>query len=255
MAKLNLRYARIMRVKEPSGSQMWVVIARQKQDFDGSDTALLGSLAQHLEVAIATYSALTRQHLRAGISADVMRRLNFGWFTLDTAGRIIDMSDQTEALMFKGGALYRSADGKLVPRSRTAQVILRKFLQDAGNGHPSPAAIHLSDEPWLDMLVMTPRTEISSSIARPTAVGFVHGEQPTTTERSRQLMALFGLSLQEARLALLISRGLKIVEAAEVLGLTQETARLYSKRVYAKTGTRGQADLVRLILASIVALT
>ena len=63
------------------------------------------------------------------------------------------------------------------------------------------------------------------------------------------------LTLQEARLALHISRGVTIREAAALLGLTHETTRLYSKRSYAKTGTRGQADLVRLILASIIALT
>ena len=44
-------------------------------------------------------------------------------------------------------------------------------------------------------------------------------------------------------------------EAAEELGLTVETARNYSKKIYAKTDARGHADLVRVILSGVIALT
>ena len=67
-------------------------------------------------------------------------------------------------------------------------------------------------------------------------------------------MQLFSLSRSEARLALALSQGKSLAEAATALGFTLETTRNYSKRIYAKTGTRGQADLVRIILASIIAL-
>ena len=43
-------------------------------------------------------------------------------------------------------------------------------------------------------------------------------------------------------------------EAAADLGLTVETARNYSKKIYAKTGARGQAELVRNILTGVLAL-
>jgi DNA-binding CsgD family transcriptional regulator len=58
----------------------------------------------------------------------------------------------------------------------------------------------------------------------------------------------------EARLAWAISQGLSIADPAQSLGLTIETARKHSKKIYAKTGTRGQAELVRLILTSVLAL-
>jgi len=47
---------------------------------------------------------------------------------------------------------------------------------------------------------------------------------------------------------------LSIVEAAEAHALTVETARYYSKKIYAKTGARGQVDLVRNILTGVLAL-
>ena len=64
---------------------------------------------------------------------------------------------------------------------------------------------------------------------------------------------MFGLLPSEARLALALSRGLTLTEAAADLGLTIETARNYSKKIYAKTGARGQPDLVRFILAGVLA--
>ena len=45
-----------------------------------------------------------------------------------------------------------------------------------------------------------------------------------------------------------------LVEAAQAHGLTVETARYYSKKIYAKTGARGQVDLVRNILTGVLAL-
>ncbi|PHX98275.1 MAG: chemotaxis protein CheY, partial [Rhodospirillaceae bacterium] len=38
-------------------------------------------------------------------------------------------------------------------------------------------------------------------------------------------------------------------------GLTVETARNYSKKIYAKTGARGHAELVRIILTSVLAIS
>ena len=77
---------------------------------------------------------------------------------------------------------------------------------------------------------------------------------PMNTEQARQLEHLWALSPSEARLTAAIANGLSLVEAAEELGLTTETARNYSKRVYAKTGARGMADLVRLALTSVAVL-
>lgn len=248
-----IRFARNLRVQEPNGGQIWVVLGRKSGDFTARDGSLLGSLANHLAIAVGTHAELERQRLRAGISADAILRLNFGWFMLDAAGRIIDMSDHAEALVQEGRTLRRSPDGRLIPELPDAQAILRKFLKAKQEGEKTVSTVHLSDEPWLDMLLTSPPADLPGTL-RPVAIAFVHGERSSSAERSVHLANLFGLTLQEARLALHISRGVKIREAAEMLGITHETARLYSKRIYAKTGTRGQADLVRLILASIIAL-
>ncbi|WP_284123775.1 helix-turn-helix transcriptional regulator [Parerythrobacter aestuarii] len=252
-ATYGLAHLRTVRVGEPGGAGLWLVIGRRGEDFGAADVALLGMLADHLEIALRTWSALEQERLRAGITGDAIKRLNFGWFLLDSGGTIIDHSAEAEALLHERRALLRSPAGKLVPELREAQGAMRRYLDQLSKGHPGSKAIHLSDEPWLDML-LTPRRGGRPGAA-PMVTAYVHGEGPTGSERNAQLQDLFGLTAKEAQLALLISRGVKIAEAAGQLGLTVQSARLYSKRVYAKTGTRGQADLVRLVLASIVALS
>ena len=79
--------------------------------------------------------------------------------------------------------------------------------------------------------------------------------QHENRSRGAQIIAgTLGLSAREAALAEALSRGVPLVEAGKALSLTAETTRNYSKRIYAKTGTKGQADLVQLVLKGLAPL-
>jgi DNA-binding CsgD family transcriptional regulator len=92
------------------------------------------------------------------------------------------------------------------------------------------------------------------SSAQAVAVVYLRGDRSSNADRCEQLTDLFALSPSEARLAWSMAQGMSIAEAAKEHHLTLETARNYSKKIYAKTGARGQADLVRHILTSVLAL-
>lgn len=249
------RFSRQMRVSEAGGYDGWIVVTRDKEDFDAGEAALVSALAPHMAIAIRTYAAIQRERLRADISGEAIQRLNFGWITLDAGGIIVDYDDQADRLLRQSTALRKTAAGRLVPTSRQAEGALARLLRQVAAGETIRSqAIHLSDEPWLDMLVASIRDQPFSRSKAPVLVAYVHGEERSSADRADQLMDLFGLTRSEARLAIALSHGRSIADAAKDLGLTLETTRLYSKRLYAKTGTKGQADLVRLVLASVVAL-
>ncbi|MEQ9360349.1 MAG: helix-turn-helix transcriptional regulator, partial [Rhodospirillales bacterium] len=52
------------------------------------------------------------------------------------------------------------------------------------------------------------------------------------------------LSPREAAVAASLGGGRTIVETAGSLGISEETARKYTKSIYQKTGLRNQAELV-----------
>ena len=87
------------------------------------------------------------------------------------------------------------------------------------------------------------------------AIVYVSGDRRSQADRCDQLVDLFGLLPSEARLAWLLAQATSISDAAETLGITVETARNYSKKIYAKTGAKGHADLVRIILTSVLAIS
>ncbi|MGZ8350063.1 MAG: helix-turn-helix transcriptional regulator [Allosphingosinicella sp.] len=252
---MEIRDLRVVRIAEPGGYSAWLTIHRGDGAFGSTEGALLTTIAQHLAIALQTFSALEEERTRHGISADVVRRLNFSWFTLDARGLVTDADATAEELLRRSPILRRSAQGRLIPADAQAERALNTALRAIAGGSVERAhALHLGDDPWLDMLLVPLRDRRLSGPRTAVATAYVHGEGRSPVDRGDQMRELFGLTRGEARLALALSRGRKISEAAEELGLTIETARNYSKRVYSKTGTRGQADLVRLILASVVML-
>jgi DNA-binding CsgD family transcriptional regulator len=81
------------------------------------------------------------------------------------------------------------------------------------------------------------------------ALVFVGDPEAVTLSRSAVLRRFYGLTPAEARIADLLASGKEVGEAAARLGMTLETGRFHVKRVLSKTGTRRQAELVRLMLS------
>lgn len=105
-------------------------------------------------------------------------------------------------------------------------------------------------------VLLRPLPQIGTALPVP-ARTIAAARKPRREDRRRGaewLARSLGLSAKEAALAEALSRGESIVEAGRALGLTSETARNYSKRIYAKTGANGQADLVRIVLTGLTPL-
>ena len=58
---------------------------------------------------------------------------------------------------------------------------------------------------------------------------------------------LYGLTGGELRVLLALAQGLGGMEAADMLGISEPTVRTHLQRIFSKTGTSRQADLLRLL--------
>lgn len=255
IAPSGMNAMRMMRVREASGVHGWLHITRKAGDFARGDAALLEALAPYLRTALRSFVALEQERFNAAMAGEAIRRLAFGWFTLDANGHILDSDREAEMLLARAESLGRNARGRLTVRPRALEqeiaVALRALAADA---RARPRAIIINRDPWLDMLLMPVHKTGISAKPDPVAIAYVHGDNWSSADRCEQLAELFLLLPSEARLALALSRGMSIAEAAAELGLTVETARNYSKKIYSKLGARGQPDLVRIILRSVLAI-
>ncbi len=246
---------RIMRVSEPGGVSAWIDVIRSGGDFTPADGALLSRIAPHFRRSLRAYAEIERQKASARMAAEVMARLNFGWIRLDARGTVLEESAEAANLLQHGAGLRRTRSGQLIASDPQVDRKLSAALRGVVEGKSAqPRALNISHDPWVDLLLVPAAPDPASPTPGAAAVAYIQGDNRSLADRHEQLAELFGLLPSEARFALALSRGLSIAEAAQSLGITVETARNYSKKVYAKMGARGQADLIRFILTSVLAL-
>lgn len=246
---------RVVRITEPGGVSAWLNIMRSGSDFAPADGALVSRIAPHFRRSLRAYAEIERQKESARIAAEVMARLNFGWIRLDAKGVVLEESAEAARLLQHGAGLRRTRSGRLIAVDplvdRKLSAALRSVAEGSGN---PPRALNVSSDPWVDLLLVPAVPDPQSPAPGAAIVAYIQGDSRSLADRHEQLAELFGLLPSEARFALSLSRGLSIAETADSLGITIETARNYSKKVYAKMGARGQADLIRFILTSVLAL-
>jgi DNA-binding CsgD family transcriptional regulator len=198
----------------------WLVVLRQRGQFRAMDSAALTGFAPHLEQAwqiAAQFTALTGHAERA---ETVARRIGVGYVDFDARG------------------LPVARDG--VAHDLLARVqYLPSLPRDMGQ------TALLSIPPDLDLLCQRGPDGGVVGILRARDQSL---PPPETLSEALQL------TLPEARLVRTLAQGATMAEAADCMGLTLETARYYSKQVYAKTGLRGQSDLMRRIWTSALVL-
>ena len=251
---MGLAFMRSMRLREGEAFDAWLTIAGSRE-LGAAVGNLMTALTPHLRVAFRVFSALEKERSRSVMSEDAFQRMNFGWISIDDRCRIVDCDAHAEQVLQRSGILRRGGYGRLTPASPAADRELTRLARRFAD-HPDerPHAINLSRDPWIDVLVAPFRTRSVTAGGLPVGVVYLRGDRSSTADRCEQLGDLFSLTPSEARLAWAMAQGLSIAEAADELGLTVETARNYSKKIYAKTGARGQSDLVRHILTSVLAL-
>ncbi len=241
---LNLSDVRALRV---GGSpEAWLIIARRHGEFDAADSALLAGLAVHVMVAVRNVDLMDHARHRAEMAETGLDRLGVGWISFNTDGDTTDFDAAADRMIRATATLGRPQIGTPL----TAATTIGRALADAVRSVSAPGdnvtrTLRLSDTPRLDILLL-PHGE--------TILGLLRDEQHEQGSSARHISQLFRLSEKEGLLAEALMHGLTIAEAAESIGLTLETARTYSKRIFSKTGARGQADLVRLLFTSVIGL-
>ncbi len=232
LARAGMGDARFIHVATRSGHHGWLALIHRHTELSGAESALLSALAAPFGSALATLAALDNLNLRTQMAEQALGLMGIRQAAFDGEGHPVagHMSERPANFVDACAAMAQSDD--------TA----RRLLQVTEDG----------EEFWLL------RPAPNGSTALPNAACAIAAWRRTDLPESPAAPALiarqFGLSAREAALAYALSRGVALVEAGQSLGLTVETTRNYSKRIYAKTGASGQADLVRRILSSLAPL-
>ncbi|PLK26187.1 LuxR family transcriptional regulator [Novosphingobium sp. TH158] len=229
LAAARIGDARLIRISGRGDIEAWIVLLHERPTFGAVDSALLTALAPAVSTVLALFAAIGGLRLRADAYRETLDLLGIDQAVLDRDGQPLGIDPNPPALpvpAFAEDCTALSAAPAGERRIVQGKVLLRPSgLHREGLTHPAAA-------------IATWRT----------------GRLPEPRDAARVLMQEHGLSAREAALAEALSRGVPLIEAGRALQLTDETTRNYSKRIYAKTGTSGQADLVRLVLTGLAPL-
>jgi DNA-binding CsgD family transcriptional regulator len=219
--------------------------------FGEAELELMRLIAPHVRRAVALGGIIARQTARAEDLAAVFARLAMPAFLLDAEGRCLEPNGA--ALQLLGRALHpagRLASGGRVARGRAWGGVLMGLGSVA-----APASVPLiDDEGHAFVAHVVPLSGADRVViaggGRAEAAVFVQQVGGLAPLPGEVLVKLYGLTPAETRLLALLGRGLSVEEAADALGVTMATARTHLARVFDKTGTRRQAELVRLVMSA-----
>lgn len=242
LERANIAQARFIRIVAPGDHNAWLILLHDRNDFSAADSALLSALAPPVALALSMLMETEALRLRAAMAEEALALIGVGQAAFDAEGRVI--AADTIAM----DELDVQANGRPQLRARETQSLNTACGALATDPAQVREIVRIDERMSRDMLLRPAR----GMPGGPAAIGLVRQQRRENEGNAARVIAsTLGLSAREAALAEAISQGRSIVEAGAELQLTPETARNYSKRIYAKTGTSGQADLVRLLLTGL----
>jgi len=246
LVQADITHARFMRIPARTDDDIWLILLRDLNDFGASVSALLSALAPHVALALGQLFDTAKLRLRTAVAEDALAMLGVGQAAFDAEGRVIAADDIATA------ELAIPPHGHMQLRGSTAQALADACAAMARANGPARQVLAIDGRSTSDLLIRPAPPVPGALPSGAQAVGLIRRDVRENPARAaRVTMQTLGLSAREAALAEAISQGRSIVEAGAELQLTQETARNYSKRIYAKTGACGQADLVRMMLTGL----
>jgi len=183
-----------------------------------------------------------------------------GLLLLDAKAEVLFANESAKDLLAAGDALALE-EGRLVARREEETLSLLKTIaatlamqpKSGGYGY-DVLPISRGDGRRDLLLTVAPLAcdpadaETAESAVRPQAVVFVDDPESPIDLAPDKLMRLHALSRAEAGLVLALLDARSLDEAAAHLGIGVSTARTHMKRIFQKTGTHRQAEVIRLIL-------
>ncbi|MBX3594727.1 helix-turn-helix transcriptional regulator [Sphingomonas sp.] len=263
MKPFGIAQAMGMYVAEPGGLECNVgLIAHDDRfRFTPAHKALMLALRDHVRTALELFSRIHRDETEIAALNDTLDRLTIATCILDGRGQVLRANKAARALLARDET-FTTDNGRLRVRGRSDQRKFDSALDEAlaariaGREENGVRAFRCTDPENLErgILVRSIPSPPKAPIDRSPAV-LVYATGGDSLGSFEQLIsALFDLTPSEARLAALLTQGYSLSEASEQAGITEGTARSYSKRVYAKVGVNRQTELVRLILRSVAML-
>jgi DNA-binding CsgD family transcriptional regulator len=229
------------------------VVVQRRREFERDEIVLYQRLLPHLQRAVQLNAKLEILNLQCAASVEMLRQLRKEAVVVDAAARVLVANAEAERSMSAGGGL-RVVNGTLRARSASDTARLHGLIAGyAGQSSESERGNLLllargPNRAPITVSVLPFRREESLDLSRrPVAIVFTSDPDAASELTADSIKIRYALTPAEAAFAIEIAKGDGIQACADRLAISRSTARTHLLRIFRKTDTNRQAELVRLL--------
>jgi DNA-binding CsgD family transcriptional regulator len=233
---------------------VWLLIGWRRKTEDAIDRRRLSFALRVLANCAITYNANIRRERRLQILEGMVDELAPALILVSPTAQVFWTNYRAELLLAERKLLIRNGGNMLASRTSTNTVILRQAIQEV-------ILTSRQGDDDADRFLLMPKENGNDDVVVLRPVAGRHGlegnravlvivPQDDVLLLAGKLVGLFGLIPSEARFVSAIIQAGSSAHAAAHLGITEQTAKTYMKRIYAKLGISSQLEL-GMLLASL----
>ena len=250
--------------KSATSVAMFGVFRHERNGFvDDEARRRMRLIAPHIRRAVLIAQMFDLKVAEAGTLADTLDGLDAGLYLVDADGRLIHANTAGQAILDARDILHEIR-GHLAACDPKVNQTLRDVFAAAGQGDSALGARGIAvpltgkdgQRHVAHALPLTSGARRRAGVAyRAVAALFVRKASLAMPPRSEVIGKAFKLTPTELRVLLAIVEVGGVPEVAAALGVADTTIRTHVSRLFEKTGTARQADLVKLVAGYATPLT
>lgn len=218
--------------------------------------ARLQLIVPHVRRAVLIGKAFDLQKTVAAEFSAAVDTFKTAIFLLDAQGRVVHANPSAMALLAADDVLH-GPGGRLHAYHRAADQSFSELFAASASGDdlaigPRGAAVHLRSRGGADFVahvlpLLSGARREAAVLHRAVALLVVHNAAKNLSSPPEAIAKAFALTPREVTVLFALVEAPGVAEMAERLGLSKATIRTHLRALFAKTGTSGQAELVKLI--------
>jgi len=230
----------------PTGELVTVVFQRWIKDGEYDQAAIdrMDALRPHFARAGMMAARLRLEQAQAAVSA--LEAIGLAASVLSGSGRVLATNALLEQMQptFIAAAHGRMALANPAANALFQDAIAQNRADQVARSIPIPAG---ENQPPLVVHLLPLRRSAHEIFSADTLVTATPVSASAIVPSPSILAGLFDLTPAEARLAMALSQGRPLKDVVAASNITVKSGRTYLERIFAKTGTRQQSELVALL--------
>ena len=238
-----------------------IMVFRRKGEgpFPEEDVRATEVLLPHFHRAMRLRIALDAGKSARVPLAEVLDRLPLGLLVLDRKGNVVMENESASQILALGDGISIGATGVAARDPHENKTLRDAFeramnptLELSGDATVFVQVTRPSMKPPYEVMVAPLAFATAGSISEAAAIAFfISDPEAEHVPASKALEEIYALTPAESEIARLLARGLSIDEIADDRNISVNTARSHLKRIYSKTGTSRQSELLALVLTGV----